>query len=80
MLETARDFPQIHELELKSFEHFKELCSKACRNTIPLFIKKNNHLYFIQANEANDLTFGKGDTLIYLGKELEDTFVALVED
>ncbi|MCP4439503.1 MAG: sodium:proton antiporter [Aureispira sp.] len=80
LLETARDFPQIHELELKSFEHFKELCSKACRNTIPLFIKKNNHLYFIQANEANDLTFGKGDTLIYLGKELEDTFVALVED
>lgn len=78
--ETARDYPYIRTIELESFEHFEELCAKASRNTIPLFIKKNDYLYFIQANGAKPLTFGKGDILVYLGKEFENLAAAVLEN
>jgi len=73
LAEIVRRNPQIHELEIKSQEHYKELMDKANRNDniVTLFMKlKNGDLKIIPANGSELDKIEKGNKLIYIGEEL----------
>ncbi len=73
LLEIARDFPQIHEVQINSEEDYKtklELIDSA-KFSVPLFIKESqsNELKII-LTDAEAISASEGDLLVYLGKDL----------
>ncbi|WCL80473.1 cation:proton antiporter [Saprospira sp. CCB-QB6] len=80
-LETARDYPHIREHALESQEQFEQICQLSCRNTIPLFIlKPDGNFHFVRANQPQNEQIEAGDTLIYMGKEIEAPTTEMVEE
>ncbi len=73
LLEIARDFPQIHEVQINSEEDFKtklDLIDSA-KFSVPLFIKESqsDELKII-LTDAEAISASEGDLLVYLGKDL----------
>ncbi len=79
--EVVRDYPEFHEIELNSREHFDEMIEKIHQRikSIPLFLKKENSKIIILTAITDDLKVQKGDKLIYCGQELEKEFVTVEE-
>ena len=72
--EVARDYPEIHELEIISQDHLNSLLKKmdASTQSIPLFIEfPKGNIEPIPKN-WNDLGVGAGCRLVYLGKEMKE--------
>ena len=70
--EVARDYPNIHEIQLRSKEHFQKIMEllNNSRTAVPLFIKnKEGFLHVISLN-LETLEFEPEDTLAYLGEAL----------
>ena len=63
LTETTRNYPAIHEIELRDQEHYERLIeiTKADENIVPIFLKTNNgELKIISSyrNEYNDVNDG----------------------
>lgn len=70
----VRRFPQIHEVLIKSQDHYKGLLEimKAESDMVPLFIKDKENNLTIMPSDSYEMTVeGEGNKLIYLGKALE---------
>ncbi len=70
--DIVRDFPIVHEIKIDTKDHYNELIevTKNDKEIVPIFLKdKAGTLEIIPAfNE--DITFEKGSSLVYLGKEI----------
>lgn len=74
LMEVARKYPTIHEIQLKDNEHFEGLIemSKADENIIPLFLKNTNgDIKIISAYVTELEDIKPGYKLVYLGKRFE---------
>jgi NhaP-type Na+/H+ or K+/H+ antiporter len=71
--EAYRDNPKIHEVEIYNEEEYNMLISKLFNEpkAVPLFVKKDDKLYFIPEFEAIEES-KENCTLIYLGKNVKD--------
>ncbi len=74
LMETARKYPSMNEIELKGQEHYEGLIeiTKAEGNIVPIFLKTvNGDIRIISSNskEFNDIK--EGYKLVYLGKVLD---------
>ncbi len=74
--EVVRDYPHIHEVKLKSREHFNEIISKIYEqiSCVPLFIKRPNGELTIISSKCDDLKIQEGDILVYIGKEADKQY------
>lgn len=73
LMDVVREFPQIHETQIDSKEHFNQLLDVTSKNShsIPLFIKtKSGSLEIIPAS-LNGLKIENGYEFVYMGKKLE---------
>ncbi len=73
LLEVARDYPSISEIDINSAEELNQLLSQINEQekAIPLFIKRAESGEFdivLSGNNGQNLTYMEGDKLIYLGK------------
>tara|TARA_R110000868_G_scaffold18840_5_gene82068 strand:- start:9679 stop:11574 length:1896 start_codon:yes stop_codon:yes gene_type:complete len=74
LTEAARSNPVIHEIELKSKEHYEGLIeiTKADKGIIPIFVKTlDGDLKIISSFSKNFEDIQEGCKLVYLGKLLE---------
>ena len=71
--EVVRDYPEFHETDLTSKEHFDDMIEKIHQRikSIPLFLKKANDKIIILTAVNDDLVVEKGDKLIYVGQEIK---------
>jgi len=71
MMEVARYHGKIHEMAIKSQDHFKGLIeiTKTDNDIIPLFVRNDNKIDIIPSM-ALDLEIEEGSVLAYLGKEI----------
>jgi NhaP-type Na+/H+ or K+/H+ antiporter len=71
MMEVARYYGRIHEIDIKSQEQYEALIeiTKTDNNIIPLFIKRNDTLDIIPSMSLK-VKVEAGEKLIYLGKEI----------
>jgi len=73
LADIVRNNPQIHEIEIESQDHYKELIYNANKNdnVVTLFIKlQNDDLKIIPANTSKLDKIEKRNKLIYIGEEL----------
>lgn len=70
--EVVRDYPEIHEVELVSREHYLELILilNAELHSIPVFVKDNNGKIHIIPSYSEKIKVEQGHKLMYLGKKL----------
>ena len=71
LMEVARDYPKINEIELKSHKHFLEELEELneIKDTIPVFVKDLDGDLKILSNFKNDnIKIEQGYKLVYLGK------------
>lgn len=70
--ETVRDFPSIHEVEIKSPDHFQVVFASVLKEstTVPLFLWKKDELVIVSSRKEN-LSAAEGDIFVYLGKKIE---------
>ena len=70
--EVARDYPYIHEIQLRSKEHFQKILEllNNSRTAIPLFIKNKEGFLQIISLNLDSLELQTGNTLAYLGEAL----------
>lgn len=73
LVNLTRKYPEIHEMELNSNEHFEGLIeiSKVEPEIIPLFIKKPDGKLEILPNDTKSVDVESGSRLVYLGKSFE---------
>ena len=74
LLEVARDYPNIQEIEVNSFEKLDELLHiiNGQEKTIPLFIKSAETDDFnIILSDYSHMKVEEGDKLVYMGKALK---------
>jgi len=74
LTEAARQYPAIHELELKNRAHYNSLIQKTngLKDTIPLFVKDlNGEFEIISSNNTAIDKLAKGWKLVYLGKPMD---------
>jgi Trk K+ transport system NAD-binding subunit len=74
LTETTRNYPKIHEIALKSLEHYESLIeiTKADRNIIPLFLKdEEGDIKIISSFSKEFKDIKEGYQLAYLGKPFE---------
>ena len=72
--ELVRRYPQIHEVDIKSQEHYSGLIelSKTNSDVVPLFIKNpEGKLEIIPSNSQDVVIEGENYSLVYLGKNME---------
>lgn len=71
--EVVREYPNIHETQIESQDHFDELLKKISGDdkTVPLFIKGKSGILNIIPASTNGLAIEEGNQFVYLGKELE---------
>ncbi|MEN8815954.1 MAG: cation:proton antiporter [Nonlabens sp.] len=83
MMEVARYHGKIHEIEIKSQDHFEGLIeiTKTDDDIIPLFIKKDNKIDIVPSMSLK-MEIEKGSILAYLGKEIieQETGEVTVEE
>lgn len=73
--ELVRRYPQIHEVPIKSQEHYTGLIeiSKTNADIVPLFIKDpTGNLSIIPSNSLEVIIEGENHALVYLGKNMEN--------
>ncbi len=73
LAEIVRLYPDIHEIEIKSKEHYLNLIDKTNKNDniVVLFTKLNNGDLKIHSATVNEnIDFNNGAKLVYLGKKL----------
>ncbi|MRI01145.1 cell shape-determining protein [Kriegella sp. EG-1] len=79
LTETARNYPVIHEIEIKNQEHYEGLIeiTKADGNIVPMFLKtKEGELKIISSFSKDFDNIKEGYQLVYLGKMFDvDTTV-----
>lgn len=73
LTETTRNYPAVHEIELKNQAHYEDLIeiTKADENIVPIFLKTSNgdlNIISSFSTEFNDIQ--EGYRLVYLGKML----------
>ncbi|MFN2260499.1 MAG: cation:proton antiporter, partial [Psychroflexus sp.] len=70
LVNLTRKYPEIHEIDLNSEEHFQGLIeiSKVEPEIIPLFIKKPDGTLNILPNDTKNVEVDSGSKLVYLGK------------
>ncbi len=74
LLEVARDYPSINEIEVSSFEMLDELLREINNQdkTIPLFVKNGETDDFnIILSDYTGMKVGEGDKLVYMGKTIK---------
>jgi NhaP-type Na+/H+ or K+/H+ antiporter len=74
LLEVARDYPVINEIEVDTYEILDELLKKinSQDKTIPLFVKNGETDDFsIVLSDYSGMKVGQGDKLVYMGKTLK---------
>lgn len=74
LLEVARDYPAIQEIEVSSFEELNELLSiiNGQEKTIPLFIKRaETNDFNIILSDYSNMKVEEGDKLVYMGKTIK---------
>jgi hypothetical protein len=75
--EVARDYPEVHELELQSINQLEDMVKKMSfiTKSIPIFVKDNTGELHIIPAEVEDLRIEEALQLVYLGKELDEDVV-----
>ena len=70
--DAARDFPNMHELDVDSKEQLSILIHQltTLQKSIPLFVKHANGWIDLIPHNLNELDPGEGMKLVYLGKEI----------
>jgi NhaP-type Na+/H+ or K+/H+ antiporter len=70
--DIVRKFPQIHEIKIKSKEHYQNLIDMINndKDVAPLFIKNKSGTIEIIPAFNKDVTFEKDASLVYLGKRV----------
>ncbi len=73
LIETVREYPQIHELSIQSHEHFLSIIDKLNKTpfSIPVFIRTRNNKINIFPALYEKISIDPGDFLVYAGKPLE---------
>jgi len=71
--EVARDFPEMHELELKDLDQLEQLVQKMSfiTKSIPIFVKDETGEIHIIPADVGELELEGPFVLIYMGKRLE---------
>lgn len=71
--EVARDYPNIHEVNITDDEQLKRLINRTAANpdTVPLFFKTDTGSIEVIPPNLDDINAKAGFQLIYLGKKLE---------
>ncbi len=71
MMEVARYYGEIHEITIKSQEHYEGLIeiTKTDENIIPLFIRKKDEIDIIPSTSL-DMEVEEDSKLVYLGKKI----------
>ncbi len=71
--EVVRDYPTIHEIKIKSKEHFKQLLENTKNNTktIPLFIKDSKGEIHLIAHRIDEKLWDKGSLFVYIGDKID---------
>jgi len=72
--EVARDYPNIHEIDIKSNEQLDGLVSQMSliEKSIPLFLKFPTGKLDVIRPDMSQFEIGEGYKLVYLGKELDN--------
>lgn len=73
LIEVARDYPKVSEIELKSKSHFLKEITRLNKekHAIPIFIKDLNNEIHIIGSYNDQMKIEEGYQLAYLGKPLE---------
>jgi len=73
--EIVKRFPLMHEINLKSKEHYQSLLELTNTNTdiVPVFIKSGSGVLEIIPASNKEVKFEKNSKLVYLGKQLNET-------
>ncbi len=74
LTEAVRDYPAIHEVDLKGKGHFNSLMqnAKSDKDIVPIFLKKpNGELEIISPTNPAIEQLSKGWKLVYMGKPLD---------
>jgi hypothetical protein len=83
MMEVARYHGKIHEIAIRSQDHFKGLIefTKTDNDIIPLFVRNENKIDIVPSMALN-LEIEEGSVLAYLGKEIveKDTGEVVMEE
>jgi hypothetical protein len=77
--EVARDYPQIHELEMQSLEALQRCVDRMAidNKTTPVFVKDPTGEIHIIPKDVSELDLGdNGFSLVYMGKKVEVDFEA----
>lgn len=71
LMEVARDYGEIHEIELNSTEHYHGLIeiTKTDSDIVPLFIREGKKIDLISSN-AMEIEVQEGSLLVYMGKQI----------
>ncbi|MGM0933668.1 MAG: cation:proton antiporter [Bacteroidota bacterium] len=74
LTELARKYPEIHEKELNSKEHYEGLIeiTKSSPDILPLFVKNKQGKFTIIPSNSSQVEIEEGFKLVYLGKVLEN--------
>ncbi|MDR9455768.1 MAG: sodium:proton antiporter [Salegentibacter sp.] len=74
LTELARKYPEIHEKELNSKEHYEGLIeiTKSSPDILPLFVKDKQGKFTIIPSNSSQVEIEEGFKLVYLGKVLEN--------
>lgn len=74
LTELARKYPEIHEKELNSKEHYEGLIeiTKTSPDILPVFVKNKQGKFTIIPSNSSQVEIEEGFKLVYLGKVLEN--------
>ncbi|WP_372919647.1 cation:proton antiporter [Salegentibacter sp.] len=74
LTELARKYPEIHEKELNSKEHYEGLIeiTKTSPDTLPVFVKNRQGKFTIIPSNSSQVEIEEGFKLVYLGKMLKE--------
>ena len=74
LTELARKYPEIHEKELNSKEHYEGLIeiTKTSPDILPVFVKNKQGKFTIIPSNSSQVEIEEGFKLVYLGKMLEN--------
>lgn len=82
LTETARKYPAIHEVDIKSQKHYEHLIeiTKADEHIVPIFLKTAEGEFKIISSYSEEFNnIGEGHQLVYLGKMFDVDMSANVE-
>ncbi|MDN6279630.1 MAG: cation:proton antiporter [Psychroflexus sp.] len=73
LVNLSRRYPNIHEIELNSLEHYRGLIemSKAESDIVPLFIKNEEGRLDIIHSNSTEIEIDEKSKLVYIGKEFK---------